>query len=227
MSKQGYRSPTTDEYATIKRVWEDTGILTVKDKVTAGWLKPQERCGGVKWDRPWQDRPEYGVEYSPAAAERTQATAGVGFADKTYHVRAVAVEHVGTPELPKGIAIGGVEAWVESSVLTTGDAKCVRWFADIAPDEETRLFRWARGIRSQTDAEMEARVAEQRTREAHGAASQVDPVGTLERSFEKVLERIAGKSEPVSVTPEGLAAAGWTKKPDGSWAPPVPVGAGK
>lgn len=216
-NRTAYRSPTADEYRTVKEVFEKTGILTVKDKVTAEWLKPQERCGGVAWAKPWQDRPEYGTEYPPKVVGTNAHE--TGFSTLTKHIRAVYVEMIGTKMLPKGLAIGGVEVWVTEDVFGSRPPQCVRWQPDISPDEQARLEHWAHDIHHVTQEEYDAAEKESSIRRARGLQSQLDPVGTLAPVMASAMkEAFADLRQPAGPTPEQLAAAGFYKdEATGQW----------
>lgn len=211
-NRTAYRSPTPAEYEVVRKVWKETGILTVKDPVTAEWLKPAARCGGTAWEKPWQERPEYGAEYRPNPVGGNAHE--VGFAAQTRHIRAVFVENIGTDKLPLGVAIGGCEVWVSEDVFGQRPPQCVRWQPDIAPDEETRLSRWARGIVHVTQEMFDAAENESRHRAARGLATQVDPVGALVPALAEAFKQVA-HSGP---TAEQLAAAGFYQDPaTGQW----------
>jgi len=217
MRTQNYRDPTAAEYAVVREVYTKTGIMAVKDAVTAGYLKPQTRVGGVPWEKPWQGRPEYGEDYRPNVAGQSEHE--VGFAALTRHRRAVRIDHFGTPLLPNGIAVGGVEVWVNNSVLGDGDMKCVRWQSDLGPDEEERLHRWARNIHHVTDSEYTQRENEAKERESNRAATQVDPAGALVKALAPALAQLTQQQSGPS--PEELAAAGFVKGADGKWTRPL------
>ena len=229
MSSHNYPSPTAAQYAVVHDVYKATGILTVKDPFTADFVKPQERCGGVKWEKPWQDRKEYGEDYRPNVAGTNHHE--VGYATLTRHRRAVRIDHFGTPNLPNGIAVGGVETWCTEDTLGQKSPQCVRFQSDMSPDEENRLARWARNIKHGTQQEYDAAEDEGRLRSANRTATQIDPAGALVKALAPALAQMAAaQQKPSGPSDDELRLAGFYKDAAGTWkrgAPEVVGGAKK
>lgn len=220
MPVQGQRGPTTAEYETVRKVWEATGVLTVKDKVTSAWVKPQERCGGVAWESPYKYAPDYGQFYNPAAhdiSNRDRAAAigasgtnGVigasgasGFGQDTFYVRSVEKEFVGTPKLPEGVVIGGNECWRRDVPLDLGggDMRVVKWYQDISFEELNRVRAWANEEVWVTEDHIKKADKEAAKRREHKLATQEDPIGEIAKA-------IAGaQARPVAPSFEVIAAA--------------------
>lgn len=216
MSQAKYFTPTAEQYETVQRVYKETGIMSVKDAATANFLKPETRCGGIAWEKPWQGRPDYGEDYRPNVVGTSAAE--VGFSTLTRHRRAIRIEHVGTPHLPQGLAVGGVEIWVTDDVFGMQPPRCVKWQSDMGPDEELRLERWARDIHHVTDEEYNRKEQEGRERQANRAATQVDPAGALVKALAPALKELAaGQAQRSAPSPEQLEAAGFYKDETGEW----------
>ena len=227
MRTQNYRDPTPEEYAVVKACYEKTGMMTVKDSVTAEWVKPQARCGGIAPEKPWQDRREYGADYRPNVAG--QNVHETGFATLTRHRRAIRLDHVGTSMFgDAGIAVGGVETWVTPDVFGKKTPECVKWQSDLGPDEEERLHRMARGIHHVTQSEYDKAEDESRRRAANRTETQVDPAGAIVKALVPALAESMKQAAQANSAPsaDDLAAAGFYKDTDGTWKRRALAGAG-
>lgn len=227
MPQQGYGPPSAEQYKVVKEVFEKTKVMAVKDKTTAAWLKPEVRCGGVPWVRPWQDVGEYGEDHRPKAAGSNADE--LGFASLTRLRRAVRVDHFGTPMLPNGVAIGGVETWRTPDVFGRKPAECVGWQSDLSPDEENRLARWARGIHHVTEEEYSKCETDAAFRAAHRLETQQDPAGALTKALAPALAEAFRSASGAQNMPSDaeMTAAGFERDAAGKWTRAVATAGGK
>lgn len=204
------RGPTPDELKLVREIYEATGILTVKDRVTGKWVKPKDRCGGVAWETPYQSMPPYGQPYQNIRA----GEGGGDFTRETSFVRVTFVEFIGSACCPKGIPFGGVEVWVQDNF--TGDTNtfsCTAFRPDVAPGEWDRLACYAKGT-TYVDSEMWDRLEkENAVRRDNRAATQMDPAGSLVKSLTEALKQMNDRGPP----PELLEKAGFAKNLAGEW----------
>ena len=189
-----YDAPTEEQYAVVKTVYEKTGILTVKDEVTGKWVKPQARCGGVKWEVPYQHETKYGNvrQALPVGTDigvRSMAGGFVpggvppeaqGYAGDTYKVRATYVRWIGSTRLPKGIAVGGYEVWTRDDFFDdASDYHCVRFEFDVWREEEAQLQAYANDGVYVSDEMWKQKEKERDLRRDHQSITQQDPVGAV------------------------------------------------
>jgi hypothetical protein len=198
------RGPTTSEYEQVRKVFKDTGILTVKDKVTGKWTAPSARCGGIAWEVPYQDTIEYGAMRQQRGATEAGGAVPAGFSAETFLVRATYVRFVGTKRFPGGLAIGGYEVWTQDKFFEDTDKySCVNFRADIWTEEMDTLKHYAEERPHVTDEMWQKAEEEARARHDHKLVTQQDPAGALIKALtEAVASQATARGLPPSVLAE-------------------------
>lgn len=185
--KQLPRCPTSAEYDLVRKVFQETGILTVKDKLTGAWVKTQKRCGDVPFDVPYQNCSEYGAMRQQAAASEAGGQVPAGFSAETFLVRATYVRFVGTKRFPQGLAIGGYEVWTQDKFFEETDKfSCVNFRCDVWTEEMEILGHYAEDRVHITDEMFAKAKDEARLRSDHKLETQQDPAGALIKAFAQV-----------------------------------------
>ncbi len=191
---------TPEDLAMVKAIYEETGILTVRDKSTAHLLKAAGRDDRVPGH-------EYGVRFHPVTDERTNPP--TTDPDVQWE-RTVIRECEGSPRWPNGIPVGGYTVFNRNTPLSfmfgDKDFKAVNFRRDVAGNEFTRLRQMSLNRVYLTDAERNQREQEAIQRAQGMRATQQDPVGTLAAALGPAIEKALTASEKKRAAKGGVPA---------------------